>query len=249
MERVALIVGIGPGIGQAVAKRFALEGLTVAMASRTEAKIKEAEAVILQENKTAKTISLPGCDVTDPIKVKQMFDGLEEQAGKGYILEAVVYNAASRPLFCAIEDMDPEDFHNAWKGGCYGAFLVAQHAVRKMKAQEPKGGTLLFTGATAALRGGARFADLAVSKFGLRALTQSLAREHQKNDHIHCCHIIIDGLVHHRDFIASRPALQKKPLNEFLQPDQIAEQYWNLHNQHESVWTLEMDLRPFTESF
>eukprot|EP00730_Choanoeca_flexa_P014107 TRINITY_DN6043_c0_g1_i1.p1 TRINITY_DN6043_c0_g1~~TRINITY_DN6043_c0_g1_i1.p1 ORF type:complete len:155 (+),score=21.56 TRINITY_DN6043_c0_g1_i1:494-958(+) len=122
-----------------------------------------------------------------------------------------------------------------------------EHALQVLPSmQQRKQGTIVFTGATASLRGGAGFSCLAVGKFGLRALAQSLARENQKDNSIHVAHVIIDGMV---DLPRTRGWFPDKPTEDFLNPHAIAQEYWNLYNQHPSTWTLELDLRPHPEKF
>ena len=140
-------------------------------------------------------------------------------------------------------EIDPEQFENAWRVNCYGGFLCTREVLPAML--EAGAGTVIFTGATASLRGGAGFAGLAVGKFGLRALTQSMAREFGPQG-IHVVHAVIDGQI------ATPSAIERQPeraLDTFLDPAAIAESYWQLYCQHPSVWTLELDLRPHVEKF
>jgi NAD(P)-dependent dehydrogenase (short-subunit alcohol dehydrogenase family) len=138
-----------------------------------------------------------------------------------------------------------EEFERCWRVGCLGGFLVGRAAARAMLARVEgggPGGTLLFTGATASLRGSARFHNLAVGKFGLRALAQSMARELQPRG-IHVAHVVIDGQI------AGPGDNQERSLAAMLDPDAIAESYYQLHRQPRSAWTLELDLRPWVEKF
>jgi len=139
--------------------------------------------------------------------------------------------------------MDPERFESAWRANCLGGFLAAREVLPAML--ERGSGTILMTGATAALRGGARFAGLAVGKFGLRALAQSMAREFGPRG-IHVAHFVIDGQI------ATPGALEGQPgrgEETFLAPAAIAETYWQVHRQDPSAWSLEVDLRPHVEKF
>jgi len=137
----------------------------------------------------------------------------------------------------------PEQFEYSWKANCFGGFLGAQQVLPAML--ERGSGTILLTGATAALRGSARFVSLAVGKFGLRALAQSLAREFGPHG-IHIIHVIVDGLI---DMPTVRTMFPNRQTHTLLSPDAIAEVYWQLHQQEPTAWTLEMDLRPAVEKF
>ncbi len=159
----------------------------------------------------------------------------------------VVFNASAF-VRKGILETTVEEFERCWKTACLGGFLVGREAVRAMLAAKPGGrhrGTLLFTGATASLRGGAMFHNLAVGKFGLRALAQSMAREFQPQG-IHVGHVIIDGQI-----ASDRPgrSVAERGEDAVLDPDAIAETYYQLHLQPPSAWTLELDLRPYVEKF
>lgn len=229
--KVALVVGAGPGLGSAVARRFAQAGMTVAVARRSKDKL-----TALAEEIGGRAY---GCDATDPRAVDGLFDAIAADLGAPSV---VVFNAgAFRPG--SILEIEPEDFERCWRIGCLGGFLVGQAAARRMV--ESGGGTIIFTGATAALRGSAKFANLAVPKFGLRALAQSMARELGPKG-IHIAHVIIDGQI-----AADRDGYRSDERGEdaVLAPAAIAEAYYTLFTQDRSAWTLEMDLRPWGESF
>jgi NAD(P)-dependent dehydrogenase (short-subunit alcohol dehydrogenase family) len=142
-----------------------------------------------------------------------------------------------------ILEVSPEDFERCWKVGCHGAFLCAREVLPAMV--ERGAGTILLSGATAALRGSARFSCLAVGKFGLRALGQAMARELGERG-IHVAHVIIDGQIDSEHVRSRSP---HRPASSFLAPDAIAETYWQLHAQHPTAWTQELDLRPASEKF
>lgn len=229
--KVALVVGAGPGLGAAVARRFAAAGMAVAVARRSKEKL-----AALAEEIGGRAY---GCDATDSQAVKRLFDAVAGDLGAPGV---VVFNAgAFRPG--SILEIAPEDFERCWRIGCLGGFLVGQAAARRMV--DAGGGTIIFTGATAALRGSAKFANLAVPKFGLRALAQSMARELGPKG-IHVAHVVIDGQI-----AADRDGYRADERGEdaVLAPAAIAEAYYNLHAQARSAWTLEMDLRPWVESF
>lgn len=180
-----------------------------------------------------------GCDVTDETAVETLFDQVENDLGP---LKVAVFNAGAY-IPAGVLETSSEDFEHAWRVGCLGAFHVGKAAVSRMIGREE--GSVLFTGATAVLRGGAGFQNLAVGKFGLRALTQSMAREFGPKG-IHVAHVIVDGFIlsdRFADIAADRPP------DALLEPDQIAAEYVHLHQQHRSAWTQELDLRPWTEKF
>jgi len=156
--------------------------------------------------------------------------------------KVLVYNAGAFK-YGGILDIKPEEWANLWKSNCYGAFLAAQAVLPAML--EKGNGTILYTGATASLRGSAKFSGLAVGKFGLRALAQSTAREFGPQG-IHVAHIIIDGQV---DLASTMQRYPDRPRESFLNSDAIAEEYWNLYKQNRTAWALELDLRPHTEKF
>jgi NAD(P)-dependent dehydrogenase (short-subunit alcohol dehydrogenase family) len=146
-------------------------------------------------------------------------------------------------------DTTAEEFAQCWSNACLGGFLTGREAARAMlaaKGNERHRGTIIFTGATASLRGGANFVNLAVGKFGLRALAQSMARELQPQG-IHVATVLIDGQIESNE----RPgrSVAERGLDAVLAPDAIAESYWQLHLQPPSAWTLELDLRPYVEKF
>lgn len=228
---VAVVVGAGPGLGAALARRFATAGMAVALARRDAKKL----AGLAKE-----TGGLAyACDATDQASVEALFDSVDRDLGTPAL---VVYNAgAYRPG--GILEVDPEDFERCWRIGCLGGLHVGQSAGRRMV---PAGaGTILFTGATASLRGSAGFANLAVPKFGLRALAQSMARELAPKG-VHVAHVVIDGQI-----AAERPGYraEERGADAVLAPEAIAEAYYRLHEQHRSAWTHELDLRPWVERF
>jgi NAD(P)-dependent dehydrogenase (short-subunit alcohol dehydrogenase family) len=222
-QPVAVIVGAGPGLGAALARRFAKAGMTVAVARRNAGKL----------GKLATEIGgkAYACDATDAAAVENLFAAVTRDLGTPVL---AVFNAgAYRPG--GILDIDPGDFEECWRIGCLGGLNVGQAALRRMV---PAGaGTILYTGATASLRGSAGFANLAVPKFGLRALAQSMAREFGPKG-IHVAHVLIDGQI----------GRDGGGVNK-LGPSAIAEAYLHLYEQHPSAWAQEMDLRPNVEKF
>jgi NAD(P)-dependent dehydrogenase (short-subunit alcohol dehydrogenase family) len=235
-KRVAVVVGVGPGLGAATALRFAREGFAVALMARGQDKLDPVRRQIEQAGGRAAAIT---ADATEPASVSAAFDRVREELGHASVL---IYNAGAF-VFKSLVDTSPDEFVDCWKANCYGAFLTTRQVLPAMA--EARHGTVIFTGATAALRGGARFANLAVGKFGLRALAQSTAREFAPQG-IHVAHAIIDGQI---DLETTRAANPDRAAQEFLSPDAIADAYWQLHQQHPSAWTLELDLRPHVERF
>ena len=233
-KQVAVIVGVGPGLGFALVRRFARAGMAVALAARSKERLEQ-----LLAGEPVEHAKVYACDATDKAAVDRLFTEVEQDLGAP---EVVVFNAgAFRPG--GILEIEPSEFEQCWRIGCLAGFLVGQAAARRMVAQGH--GTILFTGATAALRGSARFANLAVPKFGLRALAQSMARELGPKG-VHVAHVIIDGQI-----LSERYAHLEagRGPDSLLQPDAIAEMYYQLHAQPRSAWTLELDLRPWSEKF
>jgi NAD(P)-dependent dehydrogenase (short-subunit alcohol dehydrogenase family) len=231
---VAVIVGVGPGLGLALARRFAEAGMAVALAARSKDHLEPLLAKQPIEGARAYA-----CDATEPAAVEGLFAQVDRDLGTP---EVVVFNAgAFQPG--GILEIDPADFERCWRIGCFGGFLVGQAGARRLVAAGH--GTIIFTGATAALRGSARFANLAVPKFGLRALAQTMARELGPQG-IHVGHVIIDGQISSERY--AHLAAGRGP-DALLEPDAIAEMYYQLHMQPRSAWTLELDLRPWAEKF
>jgi NAD(P)-dependent dehydrogenase (short-subunit alcohol dehydrogenase family) len=231
-NEVAIVVGAGQGLGAALCRRFVKGGMLVAAATRDK---ERATAVAKQAGARGY-----GCDAGDEKSVLDLFAAVKRDFGEPSV---VVYNAGAF-LPKAVMDTSVEEFERCWRIGCFGGFLVGREAARAMV---PKGhGTILFTGATASLRGSANFVNLAVGKFGLRAVAQSMARELGPKG-IHIAHVVIDGQIaaEHRP---GRSAGERSP-DAMLNDDAIAEAYWHLHNQPRNAWTLEMDLRPWVEKF
>src|SRR5215471_17596157 len=223
-----LVAGVGPGLGIAVAARFARDGYRVGMLARSRDRL-----AALAAQAPDRLIPM-ACDVTDPAQVNAAFDEAERTLGP---LVCAVFNAGAYRRG-SILDIEPKDFEHCWRVGAFAGFLVGQAAARRMVTRGA--GTILFTGATASLRGGANFANLASPKFALRAVAQSMARELGPRG-IHVAHIIIDGQIGAED-TGSSP-------DSKLAPDAIAQAYLDLHRQQRSAWTQELDLRPWVERF
>ena len=227
---------MGPGLGAAIAGRFAREGYAVALMARSEQSLSEAREEIEGAGGEALAVTV---DATDAASVARAFDMVRGSLGNP---EVFVYNAGAFKMGGILE-LTPEDFDRCWKANCAGAFYAAQSVLPAML--ERGSGTVILTGATAALRGSARFSALAVGKFGLRALAQSMAREFGPRG-IHVAHVVIDGQI---DIQRVREMSSEREEHTMLSPNAIAETYWNLHTQNPTAWTLELDLRPAVESF
>lgn len=235
-KKVAAVLGVGPGLGAAIALRFAQEGFSIALMARRQEKLKKIHKEI--ESRGGKVLSF-SVDATSPDSVAAAFHQVREQLGTPHVL---VYNAGDFQKN-EILDIKPEQFERGWRINCFGAFLAAQQVLPAMVEQRQ--GTILLTGATAALRGLAQFSSFAVGKAGLRMLSQSLAREFGPLG-IHVAHIIIDGQINTPKFQSTS---SHRAAQELLAPRAIAETYWQLHQQDTTAWTLELDLRPAVETF
>ncbi len=232
----ALIVGVGSGISASFARALAGDGMRIGLAARNTGKLSE-----LTKETNALTFE---CDASEPEAVESLF----AQSDRSFdSLDVVLYNPSLRfkgPLV----KLDADDVRRALMVTAYGAFLVAQAAVRRMLAQGH--GAIFFTGASAGVKGYPLSAPFAMGKFALRGLAQSLARElHPKN--IHIAHFVIDGGV--AGVMAGRPAQGRANTPEnpdaWLEPDAIAQTYMNVLKQHRSAWSWEIELRPWVETF
>jgi NAD(P)-dependent dehydrogenase (short-subunit alcohol dehydrogenase family) len=234
--KVAAVLGVGPGLGATVARRFARESFAVGLMARGEESLAAAREEVEALGGTALAVT---ADATDAASVASSFDRVREELGEP---EVFVYNAGAFQMGGILE-LSPEQFDDCFRANCSGAFYGAQQVLPAMVERER--GTIILTGATAALRGSARFAALATGKFGLRALAQSMAREFGPQG-IHVAHVIIDGQINTPRLREAQPDREESTT---LSPESIAETYWQLHAQGPSAWTLELDLRPAPESF
>lgn len=232
--RTAIVVGVGPGLGWALVRRFADAGMTVAMAARRKDKL---ERLLAETPLPAARVF--ACDATEKSEVEQLFEQVDHDLGAP---DLVVFNAGTFEPGSVV-DIEPANFERCWRVGCLAGFLTGRAAARRMVRQGR--GSILFTGATASLRGSANFANLTVPKFGLRAVAQSMARELGPKG-VHVAHVIIDGQIASDRY--QHLESQRGP-DSLLQPDAIAEMYFQLHLQPRSAWTFELDLRPWVEKF
>jgi NAD(P)-dependent dehydrogenase (short-subunit alcohol dehydrogenase family) len=227
--RSALIVGAGSGLSASLARSFATAGMRVALAARSPEKLAEFAAAT-----GAKTYN---CDVAKRVEVDALFADLDAENNAP---DVVVYNPSYRVRGPLIE-LDPAEVEKALRISAFGGFLVAQAAVRRMLPHAH--GALLFTGASASVKGYAQSAAFAMGKFALRGLAQSLARELSPQG-IHVAHFVIDGGIRS----ARRPEPADKP-DSLLDPDAIAQSYLQVLQQPRSTWSQEIELRPWVEKF
>jgi NAD(P)-dependent dehydrogenase (short-subunit alcohol dehydrogenase family) len=228
VERV-VIVGAGAGLSAALARKCTAQRMQVFLAARDTAKL---AALVKETGATA-----IACDATSAADVERLFAAVDA----GGEVDLVVYNASGRARG-PIVDLDPAAVEQAVKVTAFGGFLVAQQAARRMAKQGH--GTILFTGASAAVKGYPRSSSFAMGKFALRGLAQSLARELQPQN-IHVGHIVIDGGI----LKDNDPRVNERGPDALLDPNAIAETYLQLHRQDRSAWAWEIELRPWVETF
>ena len=230
MKKSILIVGSGLGLSASLARLFFSENMTICLSARNIEKL-----TALKESTNA---YLFPCDASETKQVQKLFENVDEAIGTPDI---VIYNPSAR-VRGPITELDPTETKNAIEITCYGGFLVAQQAARRMIKRGS--GSIFFTSASAAVKGFPQSSVFAMGKFGLRGLAQSLARElHPQN--IHIGHFVIDGGIsaEHRD------GRHDDGSDKWLNPDEIAKNYLAFHQQHRSSWAWEIELRPFIEKF
>jgi NAD(P)-dependent dehydrogenase (short-subunit alcohol dehydrogenase family) len=231
-QEVALIVGSGPGLSASLARLFTKEGMKVALASRDTKKL---EGLVTEIDGRAYP-----CDASVPQDVDRLFDSLTNDLGDP---DVVVYNASGR-VRGPLTELDADAVRDTILVTCYGGFLVGQAAAKRMiKAGQ---GTILFTGASASIKGFANSAAFAMGKMGLAGLVQSMARELQPQN-IHVAQVVIDGGIY--DPTKHPERLTSRGPDGNLDPDAIAQTYLHLHRQHRSSWASHIELRPWVEKF
>lgn len=241
----AVVVGVGAerGLGAALCRRFAAEGHHVLVAGRTPEKISAVAATITAAGGRATAIVT---DTTVEADVTALFDrAMADDDGSGPA-DLVVFNAGNNQRI-DFREVTADQFEALWRVGCFAGFLVGREAARRLV---PLGrGTVIFTGASASLRGRPGYAQFAAAKAGLRMVAQSMAREFGPQG-IHVAHVVVDGGISGERLLNRMPqvAEQRGP-DGLLDIEAIAETYWHIHHQHRSAWTHEVDLRPFKESF
>lgn len=239
--RTAIVVGVGAGagLGAALCRRFAREGLHVFASGRTQERVDAVAAAI--RGTGGRATGMAG-DTTVEADVIRLF-AAAEAAGP---LDCVVYNAGNNRV-ADFRDMPAAFFEEVWRVACFGGFLVGREAARRMVPRAH--GTVLFTGASASLRGRPPFVAFAAGKAGLRAVAQAMAREFGPMG-IHVAHVIIDGGIRGERVTTAFPDfVAMKGEDGLLDLDAIADTYWYLTTQHRTAWTHEVDLRPFKEPF
>ncbi|NNE86118.1 MAG: SDR family oxidoreductase [Alphaproteobacteria bacterium] len=238
--KVALVVGAGDATGGAIARRFAAEGYTVCVTRRKVEKLKNLVAAIEADGGTVHAF---GSDARREEQVEALIEGIERDIGP---IEVAVYNIGGNVKF-PITETTTRVYFKVWEMCALGGFLMGREAAKHMLARGR--GTILFTGATASMRGGSGFSAFASGKHALRATAQSMARELAPKG-IHVAHVVIDGAID-TQFIAEmfpeRYALKEQ--DGILNPEHIADAYLMLHNQPRSAWTFEMDMRPWIEDW
>jgi NAD(P)-dependent dehydrogenase (short-subunit alcohol dehydrogenase family) len=235
---VALVIGAGDATGGAIARRFAAGGLTACVTRREADKLEP----LLQSIRAAGGVAHGfGSDARQEDAVVALVEQIEREIGP---IEVLVFNIGAN-VPCSVLEETARKYFKIWEMACFGGFLNGREVAKRMVKRGR--GTIVFTGATAGLRGSANFAAFAGAKHALRALAQSMARELGPRG-VHVAHVVVDGAID-TEFIRSnfpeRYALKAE--GGILDPDHIAENYWHLHAQPRDAWTFELDLRPYME--
>lgn len=241
----AIVIGVGPeqGLGAALARKFAREGYHVFVVGRTAAKLERVADAIISAGGSAEPVV---ADTSIEADVKNLFDRAFSD-GRGHAPpDLVVFNAGNNKKI-DFKDLSAGQFEEFWRVGCLGGFLVGREVARRVV---PLGrGTLLFTGASASLRGRPGFAQFAAAKAGLRAISQSMAREYGPQG-LHVAHVVIDGGINGERIRTLFPArIAEKGEAGLLAIEAIADAYWFIHQQPTTAWSQEIDLRPSVEPF
>jgi NAD(P)-dependent dehydrogenase (short-subunit alcohol dehydrogenase family) len=235
---VALVVGAGDATGSAIARRFAREGYVACVSRRNAEQLRPLLESIRSAGGEAHGF---GSDARDEAQVAELVERIEATIGP---IEVFVFNVGAN-VPSRVLDETPRKFRKIWELACFAGFLTGQAAARRMATRGR--GTIIFTGATASLRGSAGFAAFAAAKHGLRALAQSMAREFGP-ENIHVAHVVIDGAIDTAFIRDNFPdKYSDKARDGILSPEHIADTYWHLHRQPRDAWTFEMDLRPWME--
>ena len=237
---VALVIGAGDATGGAIAKRFAAGGFVACVTRRDAEKLEPLLEAIRSAGGTAHGF---GSDARKEEEVAALVERIESEIGP---IEVLVFNIGANVPSSILEET-ARKYYKVWEMACFGGFLNGREVAKRMVTRGR--GTILFTGATAALRGSANFAAFAGAKHALRALAQSMARELGPKG-VHVAHVVVDGAID-TEFIRSnfpqRYALKEQ--DGILSPDHIADNYWHLHRQPRDAWTFELDLRPWMETW
>lgn len=241
----AVVVGVGAerGLGAALCRRFSIAGYHVLIAGRTAAKIDQVAATIVSSGGSATPVVM---DATKEEDIVALFDRAMAP-GAGYGPADLVASNAGNNQRLDFRELTAQQFEDFWRVGCFSGFMVGREAARRFV---PLGrGTIIFTGASASIRGKPGFAHFSAAKAGLRMISQSMAREYGPLG-VHVAHVVVDGGID-GDRLRSRgtAAMRDRGEDGLLGIDAIAENYWHIHRQPRSAWTQEIDLRPFKETF
>lgn len=241
-RKTAVIAGVGPGLGESLVRRFADDGFSVGMFARSEEYLSELEESVEEEGGDA--LAVP-TDITSQEEVSEGFEAVRDEFGFGG--GDVLVNHASAASWKGLRGSSPDEFERAWRVAAYGGFLCSKHAVEGMLGDDGDGdnGTIIFTGATSAVRGRGGAVGFSSAKFAVRGMAESMARELGPQG-VHVAHVVIDGMI---DTPRVRERFPDTSDDELLDPDEIAESYAHLVEQDRSSWTLELDLRPHVEEF
>lgn len=241
-KKVCLVVGVGDGVGAAIAKAFALDGFETVITRRSR-HLAELKAIAQEISDLGGVVHARGVDARSEDETSALFQEIERDIGQ---LEVVVFNIGANVRF-PVEETTARVFHKVWEMACFAGFLAGREAAKVMG---PRGhGTIIFTGATASIRGKEGFTAFAAAKSGLRSVAQSMARELGKKN-IHVAHVVCDGSIEGVFARENIPDLEQRLAEDrILKPDDIALNYVNLHHQKRSAWTHEIDLRPWSENW
>jgi NAD(P)-dependent dehydrogenase (short-subunit alcohol dehydrogenase family) len=242
MTETAIIIGVGAhlGLGASLARRFAAGGMHIVISGRSEDRLRARAA---EMEASGGSVSVCPTDVRKEEQIAGLFDFA---AQRGAAPKAVVFNPGAN-VRVSLAETEAWLFEHLWRVATFGAFLVAKAAAKRMVPAG--GGTLLYTGASGSLRGSAMHAAFAAAKAGVRMVAQSTAREYGPRG-LHVAHVIVDGAIDGDQVRKGLPELVEARGSEgLLDPDAIAEIFWQIHCQPRSAWTHEVDLRPFKEPF
>ena len=241
----AVVIGVGAeqGLGAALCRRFASGGYHVLVAGRTAAKVEQVAKAVIASGGSAEPFAM---DTTVEADVIRLFDRAMTPGAGRDPADLVAFNAGVNQKI-DWRELTAETFEEFWRIGCFGGFLVGREAARRLV---PLGrGTVLFTGASASLRGKPGFAHFSAAKAGLRMIAQSMAREYGPLG-IHVAHVVIDGGINGYRLVSRRPeSVKERGADGLLGIDAIAETYWHIHKQPKTTWAQEIDLRPYKEPF
>jgi NAD(P)-dependent dehydrogenase (short-subunit alcohol dehydrogenase family) len=241
----AVVIGVGAerGLGAALCRRFAAGGYHVLVSGRTSEKLERVAQTIRESGGSAEAAVADAASEPDVIR---LFDRAMSPGGGRDPADLVAFNAGNNQRI-KFTELTAEQFEGFWRAGCFAGFLAGREAARRLA---PLGrGTILFTGASASLRGRPGFAHFAAAKAGLRMIAQSMAREYGPQG-LHVAHVVIDGGIKGDRLLSRVPGLiEQRGEDGLLGIEAIAETYWQIHRQPRSAWTQEVDLRPYKEIF